>query len=142
MSPLQIAAIYIAANILILIWLSFRVVAWRRKTRGVANDAIPDGLARAIRVHGNASEYIPAAMLGLLVIASAGANRTGLGGACAWSGVYAWPRDACDWIFPNDPDLAAAWHSADLGRDAGCGDHAAASGALIRRNGPSTRLYC
>ncbi len=69
MSPLQIAAIYIAANILILIWLSFRVVAWRRKTRGVANDAIPDGLARAIRVHGNASEYIPAAMLGLLVIA-------------------------------------------------------------------------
>jgi len=69
MSPLQIAAMYIAANILILIWLSFRVVAWRRKSRGVANDAIPDGLARAIRVHGNASEYIPAAMLGLLVIA-------------------------------------------------------------------------
>ena len=69
MSPLQIAAIYIAANILILIWLSFRVVAWRRKTFGAANDAVPDGLARAIRVHGNASEYIPAAMLGLLVIA-------------------------------------------------------------------------
>ena len=77
MSPLQIAAIYIAANILILIWLSFRVVAWRRKTLSAANDAIPDGLARAIRVHGNASEYIPAGMWGLLVIALLAPNGPG-----------------------------------------------------------------
>ena len=69
MTALQIAAVYVAANILILIWLAARVVSRRVKGEISRGDGGSDDLALAIRVHGNASEYIPGAMVGLVVAA-------------------------------------------------------------------------
>jgi len=68
MSGLQVASVYIAINILILIWLAVRVVSRRRSGKISLGDGGSDDLAVAIRVHGNATEYIPAMMVGLLVL--------------------------------------------------------------------------
>ncbi|MBA3070438.1 MAG: glutathione S-transferase [Hyphomonas sp.] len=68
MTPLTAAAIYIGVNILLLWILSFRVVGRRRAAKvslGTGGDADLEIRARA---HGNASEYIPATMLGLFVM--------------------------------------------------------------------------
>jgi uncharacterized membrane protein YecN with MAPEG domain len=73
MTPVAIAALYIAANILLLWYLSFRVVGRRQSARvslGTGGDA---ELETRARVHGNASEYIPVTMLGLFVLATLGA---------------------------------------------------------------------
>lgn len=69
MSGLQVASVYIAINILILIWLAMRVVSRRRSGKISLGDGGSDDLAVAIRVHGNATEYIPAMMVGLFVLA-------------------------------------------------------------------------
>jgi len=69
MSGLEVASVYIAVNILILVWLAFRVVARRRKGRISLGDGGSEDLTRAIRTHGNASEYIPVMMVGLLALA-------------------------------------------------------------------------
>ena len=68
MSGLQVASVYIAINILILVWLAVRVVSRRRSGKISLGDGGSDDLAVAIRVHGNATEYIPAMMVGLLVL--------------------------------------------------------------------------
>lgn len=69
MTAFEIAALHIAINTLLLVWLAYRVVMHRMRTRtniGSGNDA---GLELAIRVHGNASEYVPIAMIGLAACA-------------------------------------------------------------------------
>ena len=69
MSGLEIASVYVAVNILILIWLAFRVVSHRRKGSIALGDGGSEVLTRAIRAHGNASEYIPVMLVGLLALA-------------------------------------------------------------------------
>jgi len=69
MSGLEVASVYIAANILILVWLAFRVVSRRFRGRISMGDGGSDELATAIRVHGNATEYIPATLVGLIALA-------------------------------------------------------------------------
>lgn len=69
MTHLETAAVYIAANILILLWLAVRVIARRFKGRVSMGDGGSEDLAKAIRTHGNAQEYIPAAMVALLCLA-------------------------------------------------------------------------
>jgi len=69
MSELQVASVYIAINMLILVWLAFRVVSRRRSGKISIGDGGSDDLAVAIRVHGNASEYIPATLVGFLALA-------------------------------------------------------------------------
>jgi hypothetical protein len=69
MTALQVAAVYIAVNILILIYLALRVVAGRRKSLVSIGDGGSESLGTAIRVHGNATEYIPATLVGLLALA-------------------------------------------------------------------------
>ncbi len=69
MTALSAAALYTGINILLLFLLSFRVVGSRMRTKvslGTGGD--PD-LELRIRAHGNAAEYIPASMLGLIVLA-------------------------------------------------------------------------
>lgn len=69
MTVLSAAALYTGINILLLFLLSFRVVGSRMRTKvslGTGGD--PD-LELRIRAHGNAAEYIPASMLGLIVLA-------------------------------------------------------------------------
>ena len=67
MSGLEAASVYVAANILILVWLAFRVVGNRLRDRGT--EGVSDELANTIRVHGNATEYIPAMLIGLVALA-------------------------------------------------------------------------
>jgi hypothetical protein len=69
MTVLSAAALYTGINILLLFLLSFRVVGSRMRTKvslGAGGD--PD-LELRIRAHGNAAEYIPASLLGLIVLA-------------------------------------------------------------------------
>lgn len=73
MTPIAAAAVYTGINILILFFLSFRVVGRRRSAQvslGTGGDA---ELETRVRAHGNAAEYIPATLLGLFVAASLGA---------------------------------------------------------------------
>lgn len=68
MTLLSAAALYIGINILILFFLSFRVVGRRRSSKvslGTGGDA---DLEIRTRAHGNAAEYIPITMLGLFVM--------------------------------------------------------------------------
>ncbi len=69
MSALQVAGVYIAINILMLVWFGLRVVARRFRGKISMGDGGSDDLARAIRVHGNASEYVPPMLVGLLALA-------------------------------------------------------------------------
>jgi len=71
MSPeLKAAAIYIALNALILLALSYNVGRHRARTDSLTPGAMGDEiLVRAIRAHGNAGEYMPLAMLMLVVLA-------------------------------------------------------------------------
>ena len=68
MTDLQTAGVYIAVNIILLVYLAFRVVTRRFKGKVVLGDGGDQDLALAIRVHGNAAEYVPAAMIGLLAL--------------------------------------------------------------------------
>lgn len=69
MTGLEVASVYIAANILILVWLAFRVVTHRARGKISMGDGGSSDLATAIRVHGNATEYIPAMLVGLIALA-------------------------------------------------------------------------
>ena len=69
MPGLEVASVYIAANILILVWLAFRVVTHRARGKISMGDGGSSDLATAIRVHGNATEYIPAMLVGLIALA-------------------------------------------------------------------------
>ena len=69
MSALEVAGVYIAINILMLVWFAIRVVARRFRGKISMGDGGSEDLARAIRVHGNASEYVPPMLIGLLALA-------------------------------------------------------------------------
>ncbi len=64
-----IAGFYVALNVLLMLALAARVM-WLRNSRGVGLGSGGDAaLERAIRVHANAVEYVPAALLMLVVLA-------------------------------------------------------------------------
>jgi uncharacterized protein len=69
MQMLEIAALYCGVNILLLLALSVLVVMGRRRHKIVLGDAGNAEFNRAMRAHGNAAEYIPAALVGLLALA-------------------------------------------------------------------------
>jgi len=69
MSALEVVSVYTAVNILMLVWLAMRVVARRFRGKISIGDGGSEDLAVAIRVHGNASEYTPPMLVGLLAMA-------------------------------------------------------------------------
>ena len=69
MSALQVASVYVAINVLMLVWLTIRVVSQRFRGKISMGDGGSEDLAKAIRVHGNATEYTPAMLVGLLTLA-------------------------------------------------------------------------
>ncbi len=69
MPLIKVAALYAGVNILILLALALLVVAGRQKHKIVLGQGENEGFARAIRAHANAAEHIPAALLGLLIMA-------------------------------------------------------------------------
>ncbi len=66
---LEIVALYAGVNILLLLFLAFRVPGLRRKNQVSLGDGGNPELMRAVRAHGNASEYIPTGLIGLVLIA-------------------------------------------------------------------------
>tara|TARA_R110001599_G_scaffold127604_3_gene301142 strand:- start:249 stop:635 length:387 start_codon:yes stop_codon:yes gene_type:complete len=72
MPPLEAAAIYVGINILLLIYLSSRVVFMRQSARVSVGHGGNAELELRTRTHGNASEYIPAMMVGLVTAAYMG----------------------------------------------------------------------
>jgi uncharacterized protein len=66
---LETAAIYVGLNILILLVLAMLVSVARRTHKISLGDAGNDRMQRAMRAHANAAEYVPAALVGLVVLA-------------------------------------------------------------------------
>jgi hypothetical protein len=69
MLRLEIAALYAGANILLLLVLALVVVMGRRRHKIRLGDGGNEDFARAQRAHANAAEYIPAGLVGLLMLA-------------------------------------------------------------------------
>lgn len=74
MTAIQAASLYTGINILILFVLSFLVVRHRLKHQIVLGTGDNPALTRAIRAHGNATEYVPAALAGLIALAVLGVS--------------------------------------------------------------------
>jgi uncharacterized membrane protein YecN with MAPEG domain len=69
MLRLEVAALYAGANILILLVLAVLVMMGRRKHKIVLGDGANEVFTRAVRAHANAAEYIPAALVGITLLA-------------------------------------------------------------------------
>ena len=69
MLHLQAAAIYAGVNILILLVLAYLVVRQRQAHKISLGDGGNEAMQRAIRAHANAAEYIPAGLVGIVVLA-------------------------------------------------------------------------
>ncbi|MBC7768499.1 MAG: MAPEG family protein [Phycisphaerales bacterium] len=69
MLRLEWTAIYAGLNILILLVLAVLVVGGRRKHKISLGDGGNEDFARAVRAHANAAEYIPAGLVGILLLA-------------------------------------------------------------------------
>lgn len=65
---MHITGIYAAISALLVIVLSFRVIRMRLSTRTGIGDGGNHELARCIRVHSNAVEYLPLALLLLMLV--------------------------------------------------------------------------
>lgn len=66
---IEAASLYIGLNLVILLVLAVRISLKRRKSQISLGDGGDSALMRLIRVHGNATEWVPAALIGLLVVA-------------------------------------------------------------------------
>lgn len=69
MLRLEWAAIYVGLNILILLVLGYLVMAGRRRHKIVLGTAGNAEFERAVRAHANAAEYIPAGLVGIVLVA-------------------------------------------------------------------------
>ena len=70
------AALWVGLHLILLLVLSVRVVRQRRKHQVVLGDADIPELTQAVRAFGNATEYVPAGLIALAVLAMAGATPT------------------------------------------------------------------
>ena len=68
MLRLETAALYCGVNILILLVLSVLVVSGRRRHKIRLGDGGNPDFVRRVRAHANAAEYIPAGLIGLVVL--------------------------------------------------------------------------
>lgn len=69
MVRLEIAAIYVGINILIILVLAYLVVRLRRTHKIAFGDGGDAKVLRAVRAHANATEHIPAALVGIVLLA-------------------------------------------------------------------------
>ena len=70
-----VTGLYAALCALVVLALALRVIALRWSTKTGLGDGGDRGLARAIRVHGNAIEYVPLALILMLIAELGGANH-------------------------------------------------------------------
>lgn len=80
MTLFEIVALYIAINILILFCLTFLVIRQRRGQEISIGHGDSESMQRAIRVHGNFTEYAPLALIGMFAMAGLGASPAWLHG--------------------------------------------------------------
>ncbi len=69
MTKLDWASVYAGVNLLILFFLAFGVVQARQKHKVTLGDGGNPAVLQAMRAHANATEYIPAALVGLGLMA-------------------------------------------------------------------------
>lgn len=69
MIAFEAAGLYIGLNIFLMVYLAFRVVGERLRTKTSIGDGGHPALALAIRVHANATEYVPVAVGALIALA-------------------------------------------------------------------------
>lgn len=69
MLRLEVAAIYVGINILLLLVLGYLVISGRQKHKIRLGDGGNVDFSRAVRAHANAAEWIPAGLIGLVVLA-------------------------------------------------------------------------
>ena len=81
MTPPVITALYAALCALIVLALAVRIMIMRFRSRTGIGDGGDSRLARAIRIHGNAIEYVPIALV-LLLVAELGGARPALLHGC------------------------------------------------------------
>lgn len=74
MTLFEIVALYTALNILLLVYLSVRVIGIRKKNEIGVGHGGNEALLQRIRVQANFTEYAPIGLLGLLLMASLGAT--------------------------------------------------------------------
>lgn len=103
MTPTQAAAFWIGVNLVLLVYLAFRVGQARMRYKINLGDGDNPEMTKAIRTHANYTEYAPAALLGLFVLASLDAGTAtihALGGAFLFAriahllglGMGVWPQ--------------------------------------------------
>src|SRR5262249_36831982 len=68
MTLLEAAALYVSANMLILLALGVLVTMGRRTRKIAFGDGGNPAFNRTVRAHANAAEYIPAALVGLVTL--------------------------------------------------------------------------
>ena len=69
MLRLEVVALYAGVNILILLVLAVLVMMGRRKHKIVLGEGANEAFTRSVRAHANAAEYIPAGLVGLVLLA-------------------------------------------------------------------------
>jgi len=69
LSRLEVVSLYVSANLLILLVLAYLVILARRKHKVSLGDGGNEHVTRAMRAHANAAEYVPAALIGLVLAA-------------------------------------------------------------------------
>ncbi|MEZ6001352.1 MAPEG family protein [Hyphomonas sp.] len=74
MNSTQVASLYVGLNIALLVVLAVRVMMHRRSAKVSVGDGGNDTLTLRIRTHGNASEHVPAFMIGLFMTAVMGSS--------------------------------------------------------------------
>ncbi|PHR61666.1 MAG: glutathione S-transferase [Robiginitomaculum sp.] len=74
MTLFEIVGLYAALNMLLLVFLSFRVIGVRKKDGIGIGDGGNAQLQKRIRAHGNLTEYAPMALIGLLLMAGLSAT--------------------------------------------------------------------
>ncbi|MBL8554665.1 MAG: MAPEG family protein [Phenylobacterium sp.] len=74
LAPAHAAALWVGLHLILLLVLSVLVTRQRRRHRVEIGDGGVPSLNQAIRAFGNATEYVPAALVGLGVLALVGAS--------------------------------------------------------------------
>ena len=69
MTELQTASLYVGANLLIVLVLAINLIRHRRRTQTSTGHGEDPALERAWRAHANATEWTPAALIGLVMMA-------------------------------------------------------------------------
>lgn len=103
MTPTEAAALWIGVNLIFVVYLAMRVGQARMRYKINLGDGENPEMTKAIRTHANYTEYAPAALLGLFVLASLGAGTAiihALGGVFLFAriahllglGMGVWPQ--------------------------------------------------